>query len=71
MDSALDQERVGAQPSPYCRMKSEIDAAAITAVADQPQIAVDRDSVSRPITLGLRAISIMRCSSPTLSTALC
>ena len=35
------------QPLPYGRMKNARDAAAITAVAVQPQIAIDRDSVSR------------------------
>ena len=35
------------QPLPYGRMKNARDAATITAVAVQPQIAIDRDSVSR------------------------
>ena len=40
-------------------MKNPSDAAAITAVAAQPQIAIDRDTVNRPITRGLRTISII------------
>ena len=52
-----------ASSSPYGRMKNARDAAAITAVAAQPQIAIDRDSVSRPMTLGLRTISIITAIS--------
>ena len=55
---------------PYGRMKNARDAAAITAVAAQPQIAIDRDSVSRPITLGLRTISIITAISGAASTPL-
>ena len=44
-------------------MNSARDAAAITTVAAQPQIAIDRDSVSRPMTLGLRTISIITAIS--------
>ena len=44
-------------------MKNARDAAAITAVAAQPQIAIDRDSVSRPMTLGLRTINIITAIS--------
>jgi hypothetical protein len=46
------------------------DAAAITAVAAQPQIAIDRDSVSRPMTLGLRTINIITAISGAASTPL-
>ena len=54
----------------YGRMKNARDAAAITAVAAQPQIAIDRDSVSRPMTLGLRTISIITAMSGAASTPL-
>jgi hypothetical protein len=56
--------------TPYGRVKSARDAAAITAVAAQPQIAIDRDSVSRPMTLGLRTISIITAMSGAASTPL-
>ena len=49
-------------------MKNARDAAAITAVAAHPQIAIDRDSVSRPMTLGLRTISIITAISGAAST---
>ena len=51
-------------------MKNARDAAAITAVAAQPQIAIDGDSVSRPMTLGLRTISIITAMSGAASTPL-
>ena len=63
-----NQHPVVVQPSPYGRMKNARDAAAITAVAAQPQIAIDRDSVSRPMTLGLRTISIITAISGAAST---
>jgi hypothetical protein len=49
-------------------MKNARDAAAITAVAAQPQIVIDRDSVSRPMTLGLRTISIITAIGGAAST---
>ena len=70
IDPALDQQRVRVQPLPYGRMKNARDAAAITAVAAQPQIVIDRDSVSRPMTLGLRTISIITAISGAASTPL-
>jgi hypothetical protein len=51
-------------------MKSAKDATAIVAVAAQPQIAIDRDSVSRPITLGLQTINIITAISGAASTPL-
>ena len=51
-------------------MNSARDAALITTVAAQPQIAIDRDSVSRPMTLGLRTISIITAISGAASDAL-
>ena len=51
-------------------MNSARDAAAITTVAAQPQIAIDRDSVSRPMTLGLRTMSIITAISGAASDAL-
>ena len=67
-----DQVGTSYQPAarPYGRMKNARDAAAITAVAAQPQIAIDRDSVSRPMTLGLRTISIITAMSGAASTPL-
>ena len=56
--------------SSYGRVKNARDAAAITAVAAQPQIAIDRDSVSRPMTLGLRTINIITAISGAASTPL-
>ena len=52
----------------YGRMKNARDATAIVAVAAQPQIAIDRDSVSRPMTLGLRTINIITAISGAAST---
>jgi hypothetical protein len=56
------------QPSPYCRMKNARDAVAITAVAAQPQIVIELGNVSRPMTLGLRTISIITAMSGAAST---
>ena len=44
-------------------MKNAIDATAVVAVAAKPQIAIDRDSVSRPMTLGSRTINIITAIS--------
>ena len=52
------------------RMKNASDAAAITAVAVQPQIAIGIDSVSRPMTRELRTISIITAMSGAASTPL-
>ena len=49
--------------SSYGKMKKARDATAITAAAAQPQIAIDRDTVSRPMTRGLRTISIITAIS--------
>ncbi len=51
-------------------MKNARDAAAITAVAPQPQIAIDRDSVSRPMTFGLRTIDMVYLPLQRLNGAL-
>ena len=56
--------------SPYGKMKNASDAAAITPVAVQPQIAIDRDSVSRPMILGLRTIIIITAMSGAANTPL-
>jgi hypothetical protein len=64
---------VTARPAPrlfYSRMKNASDAAAITPVAAQPQIAIARDTVNRPITFGLRTISIITAISGAASTPL-
>src|SRR5262245_36746809 len=59
-----------ASPPPYGRMKSARDATAIVAVAAQPQIVIDCDSVSRPMTLGFRTINIITAISGAASTPL-
>ena len=56
--------------SPYGKMKNASDAAAITPVAVQPQIAIDRDSVSRPMILELRTIIIITAMSGAANTPL-
>ena len=51
-------------------MKNASDAAVITPVAVQPQIAIDRDSVSRPMILELRTIIIITAMSGAAKTPL-
>ena len=51
-------------------MKNASDAAAITPVAAQPQIAIARDTLKRPMTFGLRTISIITAISGAASTPL-
>ena len=48
----------------------EIDAEGVALLAAEPQIAVDRDTVSRPMTRGLRTINIMTAISGAANTPL-